>query len=66
MSRSQKTGQRHSIKIANKSSEDVAKFKYLRTTLTDQNCMHKEIKSRLNLGNACYRSVQSSVLLPAV
>jgi hypothetical protein len=59
MSCSQKTGQKHSIKIVNRSSEDVAKFRYLRTTLTDQNCMHKEIKSRLNSGNACYHSVLS-------
>jgi hypothetical protein len=27
--------------------------------LTDQNCIHEDIKSRLNLGNACYHSVQS-------
>jgi hypothetical protein len=36
----------------------VAKFKYLETTLTDQNCMQEEINSRLNSGNACYHSVQ--------
>jgi hypothetical protein len=58
MSRSQKTGQKHSIKTVNRSSEDVAKFKYLGTTLTDQNCMHEEFMSRLNSGNACYHSVQ--------
>jgi hypothetical protein len=59
MSCSQKTGQKYSIKTANRSFEDVAKFKYLGTTLTDQNHMHEEIKSRLNLRNACYHSVQS-------
>jgi hypothetical protein len=61
MSRSQKVGQKLSIEIGNRSFEDVAKHKYLGTTLTDQNCMHEEIKSRLNSGNACYHSVQSSV-----
>jgi hypothetical protein len=59
MSRSQKIGQKHSIKIANRFFEDVAKFIFLGITLTDQNCMHEEIESRLNLGNACYHSVQS-------
>jgi hypothetical protein len=54
MSRNQKIGQKHSIKIANMSFEDVAKFKYLGTILTDQNCMHKEIKNRLSSGNFCY------------
>jgi hypothetical protein len=55
VSRRQKAGQRQGIKTANRSFEDVAKFKYLGTTLTDQNCM----KSRQNSGNACYHSVQS-------
>jgi hypothetical protein len=59
MSHYQKVGQEHSIKIANRSLEDVVKFKYLGTALTDQNCVHKEIKSRLNLGNACCYSLPS-------
>jgi hypothetical protein len=59
MSRSQRIGQKHGINTANRSFEDVAKFRYLVTTLTDQNCMHKEINGRINLGNACYHSVQS-------
>jgi hypothetical protein len=53
----QEAGQRHCLKKANSSFEDVVTLKYLGTTLTDQNCMHEEIKSRLNSGNACYHSV---------
>jgi hypothetical protein len=59
VSRCQKAGQRHSIKIANRSFEGVSKFKHLGKMLTDQNCIHKEIKSRLNSGNACCHSVQN-------
>jgi hypothetical protein len=59
MSHSQKIGQKHSKKIAKRSSEDVVKFTYLRTTLTDQNFMLEEIKSRINSGKVCYHSVQS-------
>jgi hypothetical protein len=59
MSRHQTAGQSNYIRVANKSFEKVAKFKYLGSTLTDQNCIHEEIKSNLNSGNACYHAVQN-------
>jgi len=37
------------------------KFEYLEMTVTNQNCIHEEIKSRLNSGDSCYRSGQSSL-----
>jgi hypothetical protein len=57
MSRHQTAGQSNYIWVANKSIEKVAKFKYLGSTLTDQNCIHEEIRSRLNSGNACFHAV---------
>jgi hypothetical protein len=59
MSRSQTIGQKHSINTAIRFFEDVGKFKYLGTTLTDQSCKHREMNSRLNSGKACYHSVES-------
>jgi hypothetical protein len=58
MSRLPNSGQNQNIRAANESFENVAKFKYLGTTLTNQNDIHNEIKSGLNSGNACYHSVQ--------
>jgi hypothetical protein len=59
MSRHPNSGQNQNIRTANELVESVAKFKYLGTTLTNQNDVHDEIKSRLNLGDACYLSVQN-------
>jgi hypothetical protein len=55
-SRHQNLGQNQNIWIADESFEKVAKFKYLGTTLTNQNDFHDEIKCRLNSGNACSHS----------
>ena len=53
MSWDQKAGRSHNIKIDNISFESVEEFKYLRTTLTNQNSIQEEIKSRLKSGNTC-------------
>ena len=37
----------------------VEEFKYLGTTITDQNFVQEEIKSRLKSGSACCHSVQN-------
>jgi hypothetical protein len=47
------------MKTDNISIERVEDFKYLEATLTDQNSIQEEIRSRLKLGNACYHSVQN-------
>jgi hypothetical protein len=59
MSRHPNSGQNQNIRIAIESFENVAKFRYLGTTLRNQNDMHDEIKSRLNSENGCYHSVQN-------
>ena len=47
------------MKIDNSSFERVEEFSYLGTTLTNQNSVQEEIKSRLKSRNACYHSVQN-------
>ena len=59
MSQDQNAGRSHNINIENSPFERVEEFKYLGTTLTNQNPIQEEIKSRLKSGNACYLSVQN-------
>ena len=59
MSRDQNAGQNHSVRIGNSTFERVEEFKYLGTTLTNQNSIPEEIKNRLRSGNACYHTVQN-------
>jgi hypothetical protein len=47
MSRDHIAGQNHNIKSDNKSSEKVKPFECYGTTLTNQNSVQEEIKSRL-------------------
>jgi len=59
MSRDQNAGRIHSVRIDNNTFKRVEEFKYLGTTLTNQNSIAEEIKSRLRSGNAYYHSVQN-------
>jgi len=46
-------------RIDNSTFERMEEFKYLGKTLTNQNSIAEEIKSRLRSGGACYHSVQN-------
>jgi hypothetical protein len=59
VSREQSVGQNHSIKTGSKSFKNVAKFKYLATTLRNRNCVHEESKIKLKSGNVSYHLVQN-------
>ena len=59
MSREQTAGLSHTMKVDNSSTKRVEEFKYLGTTLTNQNFIQEEIKSRMKLVNACYHLVQN-------
>jgi hypothetical protein len=59
LSRHQNKGQNRDIKIANISFENLAQFKYLGTTVTNQNLIQDEFKRRLISDNSCYHSLQN-------
>ena len=58
MSRDQNIVRNGNITIGNLSFEEVEKFKYLGATVTNINDTREEIKRRINVGNACYYSVE--------
>ncbi|KAJ4446958.1 hypothetical protein ANN_13660 [Periplaneta americana] len=58
MSRDQHIVRNGNIKIGDLSFEEVEKFKYLGATVTNINDTREEIKRRINMGNACYYSVE--------
>jgi len=59
MSRDQNARRNHSVRIDNSTFERVEEFKYLGKTLTNQNSIPEEMKSRQRSGSACYHSVQN-------
>jgi len=59
MSRNQNAGRIHSVRIDNSTFEKEEEFKYLGTTLTNQNSIAEEIKTRSMSVGASYHSVQN-------
>ncbi|KAJ4444686.1 hypothetical protein ANN_06483 [Periplaneta americana] len=58
MSRDQNIVRNGTIKVGDLYFEVVEKFKYLGATVTNINDTREEIKRRINMGNACYYSVE--------
>jgi len=61
MSRDQNAGRSRDINIDNSCFERVEQFRYLGTTLTNQNSVQEENKCRLKSQNVCYYSVQDTI-----
>jgi hypothetical protein len=59
MSREQTAGLGHTMEVDNSCIKRVEEFKYLGTTLTYQNSIQEEIKSRLKSWNVCCSSVEN-------
>jgi len=54
MSREQNAGRSHNIKTGNNCLKCVERLNYLRTTLTNQDCINEEVNNGLNRGKAFY------------
>jgi len=61
MPQDQNAGRIHSVRTDNSTFERLEEFKYLGKTLTNQNSIAEEIKSRLRSGKACYHSMQNAL-----
>jgi len=59
ISRDKNSGRSHSIKIDNSSFEMAEEFKFLGTTLTNQNSIQEDNHSTLQSGNACCHLVKN-------
>jgi hypothetical protein len=59
MSQDQNAGRSYNIKTDNSSFERVEEFKFLGTTLTNQNSIHEDNHSTLQSGNACCHLVKN-------
>jgi hypothetical protein len=55
---------RHQLVTATKSFGKVTKFKYFGITITNEDCIHEEIKRKINSGNACYHFCSESYVFP--
>jgi hypothetical protein len=59
LSRHQNAERNHYINIPDTCFDNVAQFRYLGTTVTNENLIQEEIKRRLSSGNTSYCSVQN-------
>ena len=50
--------QNQNVVIGNLSFENVEKFRYLGVTVTNTNDIREEFKRGINMGNACYYSLE--------
>ena len=63
-SRHQNVIQNQHIVIGNLSFENVEKFRYLGVTVTNTNDLREEVKRRINMGYACYYSLEKILSSP--
>jgi len=65
MSHHKNAEKNHKLMTANISFKEVVTFQYMGMTTINQNCIHKDTKSRLNLENARCYSVQNLFVFPS-